>query len=77
MLRQSQKPTILVFDAEGQEFEYGDDLQREALVRWYHTYHRQEIKVGLMEIKTRNPVEFVTLERHFKQEIDELIGGIL
>ena len=57
--------------------EYGDDLQREALVRWYHTYHRQEIKVGLMEIKTRNPVEFVTLERHFKQEIDELIGGIL
>ena len=54
-----------------------DDLQREALIRWYHTYNRQEIKVGFMEIKTRNPVEFVTLERHFKDEIYELIGGIL
>ena len=54
-----------------------DDLQREALIRWYHTYSRQEIKVGLMELRTRNPVEFVTLERHFKQEIDALIGGIL
>ena len=53
------------------------DLQKEALIRWYHTYSRPEIKIGLMELKTRNPVEFVTLERHFKQEIDELIGGIL
>lgn len=54
-----------------------DDLQREALIRWYHTYNRQEMKIGLMELKTKNPVEFVTLERHFKQEIDGLIGGIL
>ena len=57
--------------------EHCDDLQKEALIRWYHTYHRQEIKVGLMELRTRNPVEFVTLERHFKQEIDQLIRGIL
>ena len=57
--------------------EHCDDLQKEALIRWYHTYNRQEIKVGLMELRTRNPVEFVVLERHFKQEIDELIGGIL
>ena len=57
--------------------EYCDDLQKEALIRWYHTYSRQAIKVGLMEIKTRNPVEFVILERHFKQEIDGLIEGIL
>ena len=57
--------------------EHCDDLQKEALIRWFHTYSRPEIKVGLMELKTRNPVEFVILERHFKQEIDELIGGIL
>ena len=57
--------------------EHCDDLQREALIRWYHTYKRPEIKVGLMELRTRSPVEFVTLERHFKQEIDKLIGGIL
>ena len=57
--------------------EHCDDWQREALIRWYHTYNRQEMKIGLTELRTRGPVEFVTLERHFKQEIDELIGGIL
>lgn len=54
-----------------------DALQREDLICWYHTYSRQEIKIGLMELRTRSPVEFVILERHFKQEINELIGGIL
>lgn len=57
--------------------EHCNDLQKEALIRWYHTYSRPEIKVGLMELRTRGPVEFVTVERHFKREIDELIGGIL
>lgn len=31
-----------------------DDLQKEALIRWYHTYSRSEIKIGLMELKTRH-----------------------
>lgn len=57
--------------------EHCDDFQKEALVRWYHTYSRPEIKIGLMELRTKSPVEFVTLERHFKQEIDRLVGGIL
>lgn len=57
--------------------EHCDDLQREALIRWFHTYNRSQMKIGLMELKTRNPVEFVILERHFKNEIDELIRGIL
>jgi len=57
--------------------EYCDDLQREALIRWYRTYNRSEIKIGLMELKTLKPLEFVDMERHFKQEIEELIGGIL
>ena len=57
--------------------EHCDDLQKEALIRWYHTYSRQAIKLGLMELRTRNPVEFTLFERHFKQEIDELVGGIL
>ena len=57
--------------------EHCDDLQKEALIRWYHTYSRPAIKVGLMELRTQSPVEFVILERHFKQEIDTLIGGIL
>lgn len=57
--------------------EHCNDLQREALIRWYHTYSRSAIKEGLMELKTRGPVEFVTVERHLKREIEELIGGIL
>lgn len=54
-----------------------DALQKEALIRWYHTYSRQVIKIGLAELRTRNPVEFVILERHFKKEIDALIGDML
>lgn len=57
--------------------EHCDELQREALIRWYHTYRRQEMKIGLTELRTHNPVEFVTIERHLKQEMDALIGGIL
>jgi predicted nucleotidyltransferase component of viral defense system len=54
-----------------------DDLKKEALVRWYHVYDRLEIKVGLTELKTRIPVEFSALERHFKREIDAIIGGMV
>ena len=54
-----------------------DDLQREALVRWFHTYSRPEIKMGLTELKTQKPIEFVVIEKHFKREIDELIGGMV
>ncbi|OGW82286.1 MAG: hypothetical protein A3G33_11290 [Omnitrophica bacterium RIFCSPLOWO2_12_FULL_44_17] len=57
--------------------DYCDDLEKEALIRWYHTYNRAEMKIGLSELKTRTPIEFVVIERHFKHEIDELIGGIL
>lgn len=54
-----------------------DDLQKEALVRWYHTYGRSEIKIGLMELRTHHPVDFVVMERHFKQQIDQIIQGIV
>ena len=54
-----------------------DALQKEDLICWYHTYSRQVIKIGLAELRTRNPVEFVILERHFKKEIDALIGDML
>ncbi len=57
--------------------EHCNDLEREALIRWYHSYRRQEMKIGLAELRTRNPIEFVTIERHLKKEIDALIGGIL
>lgn len=53
------------------------DLQKEALVRWYQIYNRLEIKIGLTELNTKNPVEFNVLERHFKKEIDRLIGGMV
>lgn len=57
--------------------EHCDDLQREALIRWYHSYSRPQIKIGLMELRTANPVEFVMMERHFKREIEKLIKGML
>jgi predicted nucleotidyltransferase component of viral defense system len=54
-----------------------NDLQKEALVHWYHVYNRLEIKLGLTELKTRILAEFTNLERHFKREIDAIIRGII
>lgn len=61
----------------GFALEQCDDLQKEALIRWYHTYSRSEIKIGLMELRTRNPIDFVLMERHFKREIGQVIKGIV
>lgn len=48
-------------------------LQKEGLIQWSHSYNRMEMKTELMELKTANAIDFGSIERHFKKEIENLI----
>ena len=46
---------------------------QEALIRWFRTYSRMDIKVGLLELKTKNKFDYREMESHFKREIGRLL----
>lgn len=52
---------------------YCEPVLIEALVRWFRTYDRMDIKTGLLELKTKEDVDYKLMEKHFKKEIDKLI----
>lgn len=54
-------------------FKYGDSTMRELLIRWFRTYSRMDIKIGLMELDVNTTVDYVLMEHHFKKEIDRII----
>lgn len=47
--------------------------QIESIVVWYRTYDRMAIKLGLLDIITDKKVDFQEMERHFRNEIDQMI----
>lgn len=52
---------------------YCEPVLKEAMVRWFRTYDRMDIKTGLLELRTREDVDYKLMEKHFKKEIDKLI----
>lgn len=52
---------------------YCDDVKIESLIYWFRTYDRMEMKIGLLELKTKILVDYRDIEQHFKKEIDKLI----
>lgn len=54
-------------------FKYCDATRQEALIRWFRTYDRIEIKTGLLDLMTKDRIEYDLIERHFKKEIDRLL----
>jgi hypothetical protein len=50
-------------------------LEREALIHWYRTYDRMNIKTGLLDLKLlpKTVQDFQEMELHFKKEIDKLL----
>ena len=52
---------------------YCDSTRQEALIRWFRTYGRLELKTGLLELKVEKKIDYRELERHFKKEIDNLL----
>jgi len=52
---------------------YGNSMIREAIVRWFRTYERLEIKTGLLELSINKKFDYIEMERHFKKEIATII----
>lgn len=52
---------------------YCDFVRKEGLVNWFRSYDRMKIKTGLVDIVTDKRLDYKDMERHFKQEMDELI----
>ena len=59
---------------------YCNQAMQEALINWFRSYPRLEIKSGILELKTENMVDYRAMEAHFKAEIDRIlenqIGGV-
>jgi predicted nucleotidyltransferase component of viral defense system len=53
-----------------------DDLQVEGLCNWFLSFDRAAMKTELADIRTRKPVEFREIDRHFAKEIDQLYGRL-
>lgn len=47
--------------------------QIESIVVWYRTYDRTAIKTGLLEIPTDKRIDFQQMERHFRDEIGQMV----
>lgn len=54
-------------------FKYGNQLLREAIIRWFRTYNRMDMKVGLLELNLKKNIDYSEIERHFKKEINKII----
>ncbi|MBI5207388.1 MAG: nucleotidyl transferase AbiEii/AbiGii toxin family protein [Candidatus Firestonebacteria bacterium] len=52
---------------------YCDQVLKEGLIRWYRTFDRTEMKIGLSEIKTDKTIEFRDIDKHFAGEIDKIL----
>lgn len=52
---------------------YGNPTIKEALINWYRTYNRMDIKTGILELASRKEIDYHIMERHFKGEIDAII----
>jgi len=54
--------------------EYGDAAMRESLVRWFSTYDRMQMKMGLLDLKTSRQIDARLIEEHFEREVDKLLS---
>lgn len=56
---------------------YCDRAMIEALIRWYRTFDRMSMMDGVLGLLTKRPADYKAQEKHFKQEIDKLIGTVI
>lgn len=54
-------------------FKYCNQLLREAIIRWFRTYSRMDMKTGLLELRLKKNIDYGEIERHFKKEINRVI----
>lgn len=52
---------------------YCDRRMMESIIRWFRTYDRMAMIDGLLTLSTNKSVDFKTMDRHFKKEIDHIL----
>ena len=52
---------------------YCNPAMQEALINWFRSYPRLEIKTGILELRTKNKVDYRAMEKHFKVEIGRIL----
>jgi len=53
--------------------DYGNNQIKEGIVRWFRSYDRIAMKSGLLDIKTKIPIDYRIAENHFRIEIDNIL----
>lgn len=53
--------------------QYGNATMKEGIIGWFRSYDRMTIKMGLMDLKTSKLPDYREIEKHFQDQIDELI----
>lgn len=56
--------------------EYAARLDVPAILQWYHSLRKSEMDLGLRDIVTANPLDFTRISRHFRKEIENLMGEV-
>lgn len=54
---------------------YCDQTLKEGIIRWFRRFDRMQMKIGLSEIKTSNRIEFRDMDKHFDNEIKQILLG--
>lgn len=54
-------------------YKYGNQALKEAVINWFRKYDRMNIKVGIQELAAKKEVDYQTMEKHFKKEIDDIL----
>ena len=56
-------------------WKYCNSVECEALINWYRTYDRMNIKTGLLDLilPKKQKLDYKQIEEHFKKEIDRLL----
>jgi|Deesub1362A_J573_1020465.scaffolds.fasta_scaffold00230_57 predicted nucleotidyltransferase component of viral defense system len=52
---------------------YGSPVIKEGIITWYRTYDRMAIIDGIPRLKTDKKVDYRSMERHLREEVDRII----
>ena len=54
--------------------QYGNPTMKEGIIQWFRSYDRLMMKTGLVDLKTAKPLDYRTIEQHFRKQVDDLIA---
>lgn len=55
--------------------QYCDQPQKTAIIRWFRTFDRTQMKIDLSEVKAKEKLEFGDIDRYLNEEIKKILVG--